>query len=276
MARRAALALVRTPQRRPALPRPLAASARAAVIAALAVACLVLLYVAARRSSVFALETVRVKGGRQEVRQEVRQALAPLAGTSLVALDPDEVEQMLERVPVVRSAHVDRAFPHTLRVQVQGERPLAVFRAGADAWLVAESGRVLSELKPTMRLELPRMHVTLARPPRVGENLAGSAAAVALATLASLPRGLPDRVLYAEVEAGGVTLVLARTRLEVRLGEPTELEAKLAAAVAVLRAIPAAESAAIGYVDVSVPERAVTGPKYQPSSETLDLTQIGP
>ena len=41
----------------------------------------------------------------------------------------------------------DRDFPHTLKVRVRLERPVAVLRRGADAWLVSASARVLQQLE---------------------------------------------------------------------------------------------------------------------------------
>lgn len=243
---------------------------RALAISALVFASLGLAYAGARQTSVFALETVRITGAPHEVKREVRAALAPLQGTSLVALDPAEIERTLAAVPVVRSAHVDRAFPHTLTIEIQAEHPLAVYRVGSEAWLVAESGRVLVAMKPSERLRFPRIRTTVDRAPEPGTTLAGEEAAIALAVLAAVPRRLPGKVLYAQVDAAGVTLVLAGTRQEIRLGEARDFEEKLAAAAAVLRALPAEEAALVGYVDVSLPERAVTGPFSQPSSETLE------
>ncbi len=104
----------------------------------------------------------------------------------------------------------------------------------------------------------------------MGKTLAGTDALTALLALQAVPNRLPGKVLYSQVDELGVTLVMAGSRLEIRLGEPRELEAKMAAAVAVLNALPADELPTVGYVDVSLPERAVTGPIAQPSSETLE------
>jgi cell division protein FtsQ len=270
MSRRATLALARTPSVRPALSFPTGALGRALAIGALLFAVLGLAYAGARQTSVFGLETIKVKGASREVKRDVRAALAPLEGTSLVALDPGEVERTLAAVPVVKSAHVDRAFPHTLTIEVEPERPVAVYRSGSEAWLVAESGRVLATLKPTERPTLPRIRTTVERDPTVGASLVGDEARTALAVLAAVPRRLPGKVLYAQLDETGVTLVLAETNQEIRLGEPRDVEQKLAAAVAVLRALPPEELALVGYVDVSLPGRAVTGPFSQPSSESLD------
>jgi cell division protein FtsQ len=273
MSRRAALAVARTPSRRAALSLPTGAVWRALAIALCVFAAIAVGYLAARQTSLFAVQTIKVSGTRRDVAREVRAALTPYEGMSLVAIDPEDVERTLAAVPVVRSAHVDRAFPHTLKVRIQAERPLAVYRSGTKSWVVSRTGRVLAAIKPNEQLELPRIKAEVKDEPKVGQTLGGTDALNALLALQAVPQRLPGKVLYAQVDAAGVTLILAGARLEIRIGEPRDLEAKLAAAVAVLRALPDDEVASVGYVDVSLPERAVTGPVAQPSSETLESDQ---
>ena len=270
MARRAALALARTPSARPALPSSLRPGRRALALALACVGLVGLGYLGARETGVFAFRTVEVTGVPRPVAADVREALAPLEGTSLVALDPSGVEQLLEGVPTVHSAHVDRAFPHGLAIDVEPEQPLAVFRDGARAWLVAASGRVIEPMEPTARPKLPRVRIDVSRTPTVGAQLPGEDAEAALAVLSALPSRFPGRVLYATAEEEGVVLALADGP-EIRLGEPTMLARKLAAAAAVLRSLPEEERIPLGYLDASVLERVVAGIDSQPSSEPSDL-----
>ena len=46
-------------------------------------------------------------------------------------------------LPDVHLGHHDRAFPHTLRVHVVPEQPVAVLRRGEESWLVSARGRVM-------------------------------------------------------------------------------------------------------------------------------------
>jgi cell division septal protein FtsQ len=266
MARRAALALARTPAARPALGVP---RTRALVIAGAVVLAAGLAYLGARGSSVFALQKIEVKGATPEVAKQVRAALAPLRGESLVSLDRGDVEADLRALPWVASAHVDRAFPHRLVVSVEPERPVAVYRDGAHAWIVAASGKVIATVRPDERPRLARLRVELARPPAVGQTLSGEGASTALRLVSGFPRRFPGRVLYARIDETGATLVLTQGP-ELRLGDTTGLEAKFAAARAILAALPDYELTSTGYVDVSVPERVVVGSNTQPESEGLD------
>ena len=264
MARRAALALVRAPSFAPSLPLARALlPARALAIAAAVVALAAPAYVAARQTSLFALRTVEVRGATPEVRRDLAPVLQDVQGTSLVALDRTDLERRLERVPSVRDAGVDREFPHTLEVRVVSERPLAIFRDGVRAWLVAESGRVIRTVAPDARPQLPRIRVERTGTPRPGGTLGDAPTKAGLAVLRAVPHAFPASVLYAAVDEGEATLVL-RDAPAIRLGLPLDLPRKLAAARAVLAAIPAEERVSVAYIDASVPERVVAGSNTQP------------
>src|SRR6476620_6760804 len=59
------------------------------------------LYVAARETSMFALRDVKVAGGSPDLQQQVRDALGPELGRSLVAIGAGDVEARLAQVPGV-------------------------------------------------------------------------------------------------------------------------------------------------------------------------------
>jgi cell division protein FtsQ len=222
----------------------------------------ILAYVVARQTSVFALRAVEVHGAPPALEKEVRTALRPLHGQSLLALDPQELEQRLAELPAVRSASYDRAFPHTLRISVSSERPVAVLRSGARAWLLSAHAKVLRPLRlPLPKLQLPRLWVGAATKPRVGfvpgdTGLTQAAELVARASRAE--PGLAKRIATVRLEDGRLTLVL-RAGTELRLGSPAHLQLKLAVAARLLSILPRAERQRIGYIDLSVPTRPVAG-----------------
>jgi len=85
-------------------------------------------YVAARETSVFAVQSIEVRGGTPAVRAQVRAALAEDVGRSLLRVDTDTLSRALSPLPAVRSFTYDRAFPHTLRIVVRAEQPVLVLR----------------------------------------------------------------------------------------------------------------------------------------------------
>jgi cell division protein FtsQ len=219
---------------------------------------LVLLYAAARFSSLFALEEVEVSGGRRAVREQVRAAVRPLLGESLVALDQGDLRRRLEALPTVRSAQIDRAFPHTLRIALVHERPLAVVQSGEDAWLVSAEGHVIRAVEPQRARKRPVVQAEPGSSLAPGATVQAEEARTSLEALRHLPEGFPERVESASTSDGAVTLVLAGG-MEVRLGQAGSFPLKLAVAGRVLRTMSADDAAALAYLDVSVPERAVGG-----------------
>jgi len=209
-------------------------------------------YVLARQSSLFALERIEVEGAPPDVAAEVRSSLESYRGESLVKFDSGQASRRLSSVAEIARARFDRAFPHTLKVRVRLERPVAVLRQGADAWLVSASARVLRKLeRPYPRL--PRIWVQRSVDIAVNSTLGGPGArgVAAVAPLRPLRVGADVRqVLTAD---GELTLVLS-SGTQLRLGDSGDLRLKLSIAK---QLIPLTSGAA--YVDVSVPERPVAG-----------------
>jgi cell division septal protein FtsQ len=234
-------------------------------IAAAVAAVLALLYLAARETPLFAVRTVEITGGSEAVRKAVQEAAQPVEGESLVALDGKSLVRDLEALPSVRSASYDRAFPSTLRIFVRPERPLGIVRLGADRWVVSERRRIIRRQAPGSSERYPRFRLP-GRPNVVpGAYLTDPGARVVLAALAVVPKNFPARIHMVRLEEGQLIMDLWAPwgGPELRLGEAVDVEVKLAIAAVVLRALSADTRSSVGYVDVSVPERAVVGSNSQ-------------
>ena len=184
----------------------------------------------------------------------MRKALAPTRGTSLLKVDLDASLQAVEALPTVASARFDRAFPHTLRVVVVPERPVAVVRQGADAYLVAESGRVMGDRRAPRSA---RAGPDLGRAAPSSSSSAPTTGELRTAVAAVAPLAgsrFPGRVSSVTATADALTLRL-RSGLEIRLGDAVDVPLKLAVAA---RVIPLLD-AGTAYLDVAVPERPVAG-----------------
>jgi cell division protein FtsQ len=230
-------------------------SGRALIVGFAIVALTVSVYVAARETSLFAVDRIEVTGARPSVVARVEAALAPIQGTSLVSLDAAAINRRLEELPDVRLVSYDRAFPHTAKIVVSAEPPVAVLRKGAQAWLVTDRGRVLEQLDDASGWSLPRIWIADAAVPGNGDVLdaeEGLAPALLLGRVLAADRSFFQRVKEARAVEGELVLVLG-TGTEVRLGAADDVPLQLAVAARVLDQV----GADAGYVDVSVPERAV-------------------
>jgi cell division septal protein FtsQ len=213
-------------------------------------------YFVARDTSLFALQTLDVRGSTPQIRAEVAGALHDEVGTSLLRVGDADLTRRLDALPDVAWFTFDRSFPHTLKIVVHGEVPALVVRQvpGKQGYLVAATGRVLRPMPNPSLSHLPRLWVTDAVSIEVGQNLpakvGGSAAAAAIARSLHLPGG----VSTVAPTPSGLTLTLGNG-VQVRLGDVGDLRLKLAIAKRILRVLGG--PAATGYVDVSLPERPV-------------------
>ncbi len=214
-------------------------------------------YVLARQTSMFSVRRVEVTGARPSVLRRVDRALAPLAGQSLLSVNAAAIDRHLQALPDVSLLSYDRAFPHTAKIVVSAERPVAVLRHGADAWLVTERGRVLRRLDDPSGWSLPRIWVADSSVPGNGALLTDEAAlgpALVLGRVLAADRRVFARVSEAR-DVNGELMVVLRGGPELRLGAWEDVPLQLAVAQHVLALVDPSPR----YVDVSVPERAVVG-----------------
>lgn len=216
-------------------------------------------YATARSTSVFAVRELRVQGATPALARQIRATLAPLTGESLLGLDGDRLVGRLEAIPHVRSAGYDRAFPHTLVVTVDRELPVAVLRRGAESWLVSDRGRALQRIPRGTHPRLPGVWVPRRVPVAAGGIVPAPVALAGIRAAGGMePGSLPSPVRTIRTGERELTLLLA-SGLEVRLGDESELQLKLAVAARIIPSLPRPAMGGPHYLDVGVPERAVAG-----------------
>jgi cell division protein FtsQ len=208
---------------------------------------------AARVSSVFAVEHVRVEGAPPAIAREIEDVTATAVGQSLLEVDARRIEDTVRALPSVAGASVDRAFPHTLVIKVSPERPVAVAHRRTSSWLVTGGGKVIREIEAGSHRGFPRLWIPKGVGLRVGGSLPTSFLPATRALAAVQEARIPRRVKAVRSTAGELTLVL-RHGPEIRLGGSRDLRLKLAVAARVFPLLP---DGAL-YLDVSVPERPVT------------------
>lgn len=226
-------------------------------------------YAYARETSVFAIRTIDVVGAPADVDAQVQHALEPVLGSSLVGLDGASLERRVEALPTIVSADYDRAFPHTLRVSVVPERPVAVVRRGLQAWLVSARGRLVARVPLQSAPPLPRIWLPTRTQLRLGAFLPsaeGGSAAEALGLASRFPAPIRAASLV-----GGSLVFRLRSGLELRLGDRADLRLKLAVARHALPAVPAGMT----YLDVSVPGRPVAGSNPSPTPQQSQVSGGG-
>ena len=205
-----------------------------------------------------------MRGGTESDRVAVRDAVArAAAGRSLLQISASDIESAIETVPTIRLASVDRDFPHTLRVHIVPERPVALaVGTGKYRSLVASSGRVLRVFDPLEPVPvLPRVWPGKDRP-IPGGSIRKPEIQAALNALAARPRDFRAQVANVKVEPERGIVMRLNGGLDIVLGPPLALDRKLRAAAWVLRHYPTKDDrAGLVYADVSAPLRPAVMPR---------------
>jgi cell division protein FtsQ len=232
---------------------PLIPSGRSLLVGFAVLGGVLLALVLARETGLFAVTSIEVSGASPGVARQVEKALGDREGKSLVGLDLGSARVDVAALPTVASVRFDRAYPHTLRVAVVPERPVAVVRQGAAAFVVSRRGRVMARAERSVHPDLARIWVAKDVDLEPGAFVDGGlrTAVRAVAPLAGIH--FPSRVVSVKT-TDGLTLRL-RSGLELMLGDTRDVDLKLAVADRVLRVLPPGSR----YLDVSVPDRPVAG-----------------
>lgn len=183
-------------------------------------------------SPFFAVHQVEVRGASLLSPQEVIALSGITPGESLLRIDGERIRRRLEEDPRIGAARVRRIPPDRLVLEVDERVPVALLPYADGFLFVDEAGRLIA----ADRRSRPGLPVVTGVPlDRVGLHLPPPEHLVVAADVAALmPPGL--RAVAAEINASNPDdlLLLTADGLPIFLGEPVELERKLAVAESLL------------------------------------------
>jgi cell division protein FtsQ len=204
-----------------------------------------------RNLSWFAIHDVSVTGATTS-QQQIKSAIVAASGDmTTLHIKDDELVDAVSRFPTVSSVKANTSFPHGLHVTVTERLPVADAVIAGQRVAVSADGYLLTGLRFDPK-DLPRLTGASASGPRLTEQAAAQAA-----ILGAAPDELRDRLSESswDDDSGGV-VVDVDGGPELRFGDGSQTENKWKAVVAVLSS---PERGSPSYLDVSVPERPVSG-----------------
>jgi cell division protein FtsQ len=232
--------------------RTKATAVRRRRLLALGVALVVLLAIAygVTRSPLLAVDTLQVRGTAHLTTAQVLDAAGVHEGDAMVWLDTGAAVDGMNALPLVRGATLTREWPHTVRITVHERVPSAWVQTASGISLVDGTGRVVETVDAAPQ-GMPQLLGAKVVPPPGGTVDAVGAARVAgaLSGLAALGT--------ASVEGTDHGVLMHMTSgTEIRIGEATQVKAKVGAGLAVLAEC---DGKPVAYVDVSVVSNPVAG-----------------
>jgi cell division protein FtsQ len=222
-------------------------------------------------SSAFTVTHVEVTGARKPLERSILASVEQSAsGKSLLNVDRTAIAREVEANPFVRSASVDRAFPHTLAVHIDMYTPALAVTVGKSTYLVASDGQVLAEVKRVPRM-LPTATLPRGSTLFVGRRSGDANIEAALLMLAQQPAGFDKSVgrIKAVIPSEGDVTAVLNDGVQLRLGPPEQLTLKLQVAQRALLRIPGNEGRDfLKYIDVSAIGRVAYSYRNLPSVST--------
>jgi cell division protein FtsQ len=204
-----------------------------------------------RNLSWFAIHDVTIKGATTNERQ-IESAVEQVAGDmTTLHIKDDELRDAVARFPTVASVGASTSFPHGLEVTITERLPVAFIRVGGQETAVSADGYLLAGADFDAKA-LPRIEGAAAHGVRLDQDAAAQAA-----ILGATPGPLKNRITAStwDEQRGGVVVDL-HNGPEIRFGDGSRAQDKWEAAVAVLSG---GERGSPSYLDVSVPDRPVSG-----------------
>lgn len=199
----------------------------------------------------FAIDEVTVEGATTSQR-EIRSAIEQVSGEmTTLHLKDDELRDAVSRFPTVASVSATTSFPHTLNVRVTERLPIAFAKLGGRRTAVSADGYLLAGASFDDKA-LPRIEGAAARGARLDADAAAQAAIVG-----ATPDPVREQITSSSWDEGdGGVAVQLENGPEIRFGDGSRAADKWSAAVA---ALSGPERGSPSYLDVSVPERPVSG-----------------
>jgi cell division protein FtsQ len=204
-----------------------------------------------RNVSWFGIHDVAIKGATTNERQ-IQSAVEQATGDmTTLHIKDDELRDAVARFPTVASVAASTSFPHGLEVTITERLPVAFIRVDGQETAVSADGYLLAGTDFDAKA-LPRIEGAAAHGARLDQDAAAQAA-----ILGATPEPLKNRITSStwDEEEGGVVVDLINGP-EIRFGDGSRAADKWEAAVAVLSGD---ERGSPSYLDVSVPDRPVSG-----------------
>lgn len=98
----------------------------------------------------FGVRRIEIAGAVNTPRSALDRATAGYVGLNLFQIDIERVQRDLGGLGWVRSVHIEKALPDTLRIRITERQPVALARIGEKLMYVDREGAAFAELSPAV------------------------------------------------------------------------------------------------------------------------------
>jgi cell division protein FtsQ len=204
-----------------------------------------------RNSSLVAVRQVTITGVSGPDSGQIRSALTGAArGMTTLNVKFAALQTAVKPYPVVKHLTVSTSFPHTMRITVAEQVPVAEISAAGRTIAVSADGTLLHDA--VANGPLPTISVSV----YPGGTHVDRSVAPEVQLLAAAPYALLAKVAQVSTDPNYGLIAALRNGPKVYFGDATNLSAKWSAAAAVLAS---SSSAGASYIDVTNASRPAAG-----------------
>ncbi|MDD2400607.1 MAG: FtsQ-type POTRA domain-containing protein [Clostridia bacterium] len=179
-------------------------------------------------SALFNLKSVKIDGCCIATHEEVLKLSGLTLGTNLFKIDLQELNDKVKMHPIIKSLIVRREYPNILNITVTERSPVALIVGDGAYFAVDIEGICIRKVQNLQELNFPVISgvVVGGKEQKPGMDLSTSGLEAALELIHCMDKVFLANI--AEIEASSAYSLTIKTiqGVEIRFGEPTELERK--------------------------------------------------
>ena len=223
-------------------------------------------------SNLFPIENVQVAGAEHLTQEEVAEAAAIPADSTMLRVDTGAIQHRLEQNGWVRSASVTRVLPGTLQITITEREVTAVVTITStedqqdEDWIIDADGTWLMELPPADSEEAAQIparvyedaanvlritNVPYGSQPVAGTKCTDDAVLNALDIVSGLTTNLADEIVQVSATDAANTTITLENGIEIAFGEAEDIRLKERVCLELMEQYPDQ----IAYINVRVAER---------------------
>jgi cell division protein FtsQ len=204
----------------------------------------------------FSIEKVVINGNEMLPSEHLRQVSGIDSYDNLVTLPVGRIERNTENNSWIKDARISRKLLHTVRIEVEERKPVALLDFGGSAFVMDSSGYTISKVEPGQFEELPRLFAGDCSVPKVDTNVRNKVLRRSIEMLSGMPESIREDIALVNPFDGRGHVMVSRSGYTIVYGEASECRHKDQVLEAIVIEIRS-NGRNVAYIDVRVPDSPV-------------------
>ncbi len=224
----------------------------------------------------FHIKSVDVTGNDYISSEQILEAAAVPMDTNIFRINKGHIKKSVLTIPEIEKVKIRRILPSKVRLEVSETKPVLLFPYLSGYVVTNEKGRVLSLVDTKENLDLIEMSGLEIKTAEIYKKISVQDKVtfdIMISVIQSLhEKGLLGQIRSCHFDSLADVYLYLKDGTKITIGKTSDLDYKLSVLTEVLPQIHRTEGA---YVDLTIPERTVTGtldptPAPEPSQEPVE------